>query len=234
MVILRSILRDGSAGPRERLAMYGRASLSDADLIALLLGTGASSAPVSVLAARLLDDAGGLVGLDAWSLSELERQRGIGATKACRLVAALELGTRISARPLSRAAPIASSRDVDAALRAKLRGEQREHFIAIAVDARNRPLAEIEVAVGGLTACCVSPADVFRPVMRHAAVGVLFAHNHPSGEAVPSEDDAQVTQRLVRAGQLLGIAVLDHVILGHSGYFSFLDAGLLTTAASPG
>jgi len=207
--------------------MYGRGSLSDADLIALLLGTGARSLPVSVVAARLLELTGGLEGLVGLGLPELEAELGVGATQAGRLLAAVELGTRLAARPLQRNAPITSSRDVDAALRPRLRDDAREHFFAIAVDSRNRPIAELEIAVGGLTACCVSPADVFRPVLRQAAAGVLFAHNHPSGEAQPSEEDGQVTQRLVRAGQLLGVSVLDHLVLGHSGYFSFLDAGLL-------
>ena len=219
-------------GPRERLAMHGASVLSDAELLAVLLGTGSSAAPVGVVAAQLLECAGGLHALGQWSARELERQRGVGGSKALRLMAALELGTRVALRPLSRNAALGSSRDVDAALRPRLRRDAREHFIAIPVDARNRPLAEIEVAIGGLTACCVSPADVFRPVVRQAAVGVLFAHNHPSGESVPSEEDAQVTQRLCRAGLLLGVQVLDHLILGHEGYFSFLDAGLLPVEAA--
>jgi DNA repair protein RadC len=218
-------------GPRERLAMYGATTLSDADLVAVLLGTGSTTAPVRVVSAQLLERAGGLHALGHCSAHELEGQLGVGATKALRLLAAIELGTRFASRPISRSAVLGSSRDVDAALRPRLRADDREHFIAIPVDARNRPLAEIEVAVGGLNACCVSPADVFRPVVRQAAAGVLFAHNHPSGETVPSEEDALVTQRLVRAGQLLGVQVLDHVIIGHEGYFSFLDAGLLAPDA---
>jgi DNA repair protein RadC len=219
-------------GPRERLAMHGPAALSEAELIAVLLGTGAAGHPVGVVAAQLLEQSGGLHALGSRSASELVGQLGVGSTKALRLVAAIELGMRFASQPLSRQSPLGSSRDVDAALRPLLRSDAREHFIAIPVDARNRPLAQIEVAVGGLTACCVSPADVFRPVVRQAAVAVLFAHNHPSGETVPSEEDAQVTQRLLHAGQLLGVQVLDHLIIGHEGYFSFLDAGLLATGAA--
>ena len=214
-------------GPRERLAMYGRAALSDADLIAVLLGTGSITTPVAVLATQLLEFSGGLYGLSDLSISELAQQNGIGASKASRILAALELGTRASARPLRRAEAISSSRDVDAALRPRLRRETREHFVAIVVDAKNRPIAELDIAIGGLSACCVTPADIFRPVLRHPAAGVLFAHNHPSGEAMPSEEDLLVTRRLIRAGQLLGVQVLDHLIVGHDGYFSFLDSGLL-------
>lgn len=222
------------SGPRERLAMYGPNSLSDSELIAVILGTGAAAKPVSVVAAQLLEHSGGLHALGTRSPQELAGTLGVGSTKALRLIAAIELGTRFAAQPLSREAPLGSSRDVDAALRPLLRADAREHFFAIPVDARNRPLAQIEVAVGGLSACCVSPADVFRLVVRQAAIAVLFAHNHPSGETVPSEEDVQVTERLLRAGQLLGVQVLDHLIIGHEGYFSFLDAGLLARAPGPG
>ncbi len=217
------------SGPRERLVLNGVTSLSDAELLAVLLGTGSSSEPVSVLAARLLERAGGLAGLAGLSMTQLEAQLGIGPTKACRVRAALELGRRVSSRPLSRKRPITTSRDVDAALRPRLRGLSREHFFAIALDAKNHPIAEIEVAVGGLVACCLSPADVFRPLLREAAVSVIFAHNHPSGEPAPSEEDVTLTQRLCRVGELVGVRVLDHLVLGESGYFSFLDSGMLSS-----
>jgi len=207
--------------------MHGAASLSDAELLAVLLGTGSSAESVHVLAARVLEWAGGVRALAELHATELEAQTGIGQGKAGRLLAAIELGARACSRPLHRQCAITSSRDVYTALRVRVRAEAREHFFAIALDAKNRPVAEIEVAVGGLASCCVSPSDVFRPVLRAAAVGVIFAHNHPSGEASPSEQDVDVTQRLCQAGQLLGVQVLDHLILGESGYFSFLDNGLL-------
>jgi DNA repair protein RadC len=222
-----------SPGPRERLLLHGRAALSDVELIAILLGTGTRAAPVGVVAARLLDYAGGVPGLGRLSAAELETQPGIGTTKACRLLAALELGTRAQLRPLERRRAITSSRDVAAALSPRFVAEQREHFIALALDAKNHPLAELPVAVGGIAACSVAPADVFRPVLRAAAVSVLFVHNHPSGDPAPSEADLAITQRLCRAGQLLGVQVLDHVILGRDGYFSFLDAGLMAGLNEP-
>lgn len=207
--------------------MHGPSSLSDAELVAVLLGTGSSAEPVNVLAARLLERAGGLLSLSVLHASDLSAEPGIGASKACRLLAAIELGARACSRPLQRERAIQSSRDVYTALRARVRGEAREHFFAIALDAKNRPVAQIEVAVGGLVACCLSPSDVFRPLLRAAAVGVIFAHNHPSGEASPSDEDVAITDRLCRAGELLGIQVLDHLVLGENSYFSFLDAGLL-------
>jgi DNA repair protein RadC len=152
---------------------------------------------------------------------------GVGLIKACRLRAALELGVRVAARPFDRREPVRSSMDVAAVLRPRLRDVSREHFFALTLDAKNRPVAEILVAVGGLTACAVAPADVFRLVLREPAAGVIFAHNHPSGEPTPSAEDVGMTERLRQAGALLGVKVLDHVILGHDRHFSFLDAGLL-------
>nr|MDQ3036012.1 JAB domain-containing protein [Myxococcota bacterium] len=126
---------------------------------------------------------------------------------------------------------IESSRDVDALLRVRLAGAESERFIALPTDAKNRVIAELTIARGGLSACPVAPSDVFRAILREAASAVVFAHNHPSGDASPSADDIALTDRLVRAGALLGVRVLDHVIVGREGYFSFVDAGLLRDGA---
>lgn len=214
-------------GPRERLRAVGTEGLSDAELLAVLLGTGARNEPVVVLASRVLHEVGGIAGLARTGPGLLEQVVGVGPTKASRIVAAVELGRRVLARPLPRGARVGSSRDVDAALRPRLADAEVERFIAIALDAKNRPLGELEIARGGLSACPVSPADVFRTLLREAAAGVIFVHNHPSGDPNPSPDDVALTERLQKAGALLGVQVLDHVIIGREGYFSFLDAGML-------
>jgi DNA repair protein RadC len=214
-------------GPRERLALHGRAALSDLELVSILLGTGSQALPVAQVASRLLDFAGGLHGLARLGVAELEAQTGIGMTKACRLQAALEVGVRTHCRPLDQRRPLASSQDVDAALRARFADESREYFLALALDARNHPLEQLTVGIGGSVACAITPGDVFRPLLRAAAVSVIFVHNHPSGDPAPSESDLAITERLCRAGELLGVSVLDHVILGREGYFSFADAGML-------
>jgi DNA repair protein RadC len=214
-------------GPRERLSLRGTGALSDAELIAVLLGTGCPGDPVEVVAQKLLERTGGLAGLGRSGLAELGACPGVGPIKACRLQAALELGARLCARPLHPRQAITCSSDVAHALGPRLRGAAREHFYALALDAKHRPVAEILISVGGLTACGVTPADVFRLVLREPAVAVIFVHNHPSGEPAPSPEDVSVTERLQRAGALLGVQVLDHVILGHRGHFSFLDAGLM-------
>lgn len=214
-------------GPRERLMLCGEQALSDVELIAVLLGTGTQEQPVAMVAQRLFEQIGGLRGLRHAGLAALGSCPGIGATKACRLRAAVELGVRLCTQPLERNLPIRTSQDVAAALWPRLRGVSREHFYALTVDAKNRPVAELLIAIGGLTACAVAPADVFRLVLREPAAGVIFVHNHPSGDPAPSAEDASMTERLRQAGALLGVKVLDHVILGDDRHFSFLDAGLM-------
>lgn len=220
-------------GPRERLARVGVEALSDAELVALLLGTGARGVPVEVLAASVLAERGGLGGLERAGLGVLAARVGVGEGKACRLLAAVEVGRRVGAVPLSRGARLTSSRDIDAALRPRLARAEVEHFVAIPLDAKNRPTGELRIASGGLSVCPVSPSDVFRALLRESASGVIFVHNHPSGDPAPSREDQLITERLLRAGELLGVRVLDHVILARDGYFSFLDAGLLRVSEVP-
>ncbi len=208
--------------------LVGECLLSDSELLAVLLGTGSVGEHVSVVAQKLLCELGGLPGLRRAGIGALSQRAGVGVSKACRIRAALELGLRASARPLIARDPIRSSRDVHAALGPRLATAEREHFYAIALDAKHRPLAEILLAVGGLTACGVAPADLFRAVLREPAASIVLVHNHPSGDPAPSDDDVQLTRKLVDAGKLLGLAVLDHVVIGRAGYFSFTDAGLLT------
>lgn len=214
-------------GPRERLRKVGADGLSSEELIALLLGTGTAGEPVTVLAARLLVETGGIAGLPRWGPGALARLAGIGESKAARIVAALELGLRVHDVPWTPGPRIDSSRSVDVAVRARLERAEVEHFVALALDSKNRITAELRIATGGLSACAVAPADVFRALLREAASGVVFVHNHPSGDSSPSAEDVAFTDRLVRAGALLGVRVLDHVIVAREGYFSFLDSGLL-------
>jgi DNA repair protein RadC len=213
-------------GAREKLSQRGIDALSDADLIALLLGTGLTDEPVAVLAARVLDTVGGVHGLDRAGLRQLASLRGVGASKAGRLAAALELGRRVASTPLDRGSKIASSADVHRAFGPRLAGQQHEELWAIALDTRQRVLAELQLARGGLSACPVSIGDVFRPLLREGAAALILVHNHPSGVVDPSAEDLAFTDRLAQAGELLGIFLLDHVIVGAEGYFSCLDAGL--------
>jgi DNA repair protein RadC len=219
-------------GARERLAKQGLASLGDADLLALLLGTGTRESPVSVLSEGLLVRHGGLAGLSRLGAGELAGLAGIGPTKAARLMAAMELGRRLSGAPWRPGVRVTSSADVYRAFAAHVADEPQECFWVLALDTRQRVKARTLISRGSLTACPVAPADVFRPLIREAARAAILIHNHPSGEPDPSHEDEQITQTLVQAGELLGIRVLDHIIMGRDTYFSFLDAGRLELMTS--
>ncbi len=213
-------------GPREKLASCGVDHLSDGELIAILLGTGSRNEPVPALAERLLLRAGGLRGLAQAGSAELAQVTGIGFGKAARIVAALELGRRAGALPLVRGARLSSSEDVFRAFGPLLGTLKHEELWAVALDARQRVLTRLLLARGGVSGCALSPADVFRPLLREAASAVILIHNHPSGTCDPSREDLGFTERLAQVGELLGIYLLDHVIVSREGYFSCLDSGL--------
>ena len=219
-------------GPRERLVHKGVDALSDEELLAILLGTGVAGEPVHVMAHRLLAWAGGLDGLVRVGVGALAEQPGVGIGKASRIIAAIDLGKRLATKPLVRGSRVMSSRDVAAAFHPRFGREPVEHFFAIPLDANNRVLGELLIGRGGLTHCPVAPRDVFRMLIREAAYRVFFLHNHPTGEARPSQADLDLTKRLEQAGALLGVQVVDHVILGADCYFSFRDEGLLDVAGN--
>ena len=216
-------------GARERLREVGVDRLSNVELVSLVLGTGTAREPVSVLAARLVEEARGVHGLARLGAGALATCSGIGEGKAARIVAAIELGRRAS-HPIERSVRIATSRDVVDWVGPRIAHAEVEHFLAIPLDAKQRVLAVVAIGQGTISACPVSPADAFRCALREAASAVVFAHNHPSGEAQASPEDVVLTERLVAAGTLLGVKVLDHVIVTRSGYFSFLDAGILRSS----
>ena len=213
-------------GPRERVARLGAPALSDAELLAVLLGTGRAGEDVMSLAARVLRDTGGLWALARMSVAELEGLPGVGPAKAARLAASFEAGSRGLVSPDAAAAPLSNSETVFLRYGRRLMASPVEHFFVICVDAKNRARAEREVARGGRTTCQVDPAEVFRLLIAESASGAIFVHNHPSGDPDPSPQDLQLTERLVAAGSLLDIRILDHVIVGSGRYTSLRDAGL--------
>lgn len=216
--------------PRERLQRLGPEALSPDELFSLILGTRPDRAQPTLEALRHLLEAGCL---DDTCLEELAQVPRLGMAKAARIAAAIELGRRIVAQPLPKGMPLRSSRLVAAALRPRLGKARIEHFVAIALDAKNRPFGEYQIAQGGRCGCPAEPADVFRPLLRSGALATVLVHNHPSGDPTPSPEDCELTKRLYFAGELLGIQVLDHVILGSDGHFSFLDAHLLPPESPP-
>jgi DNA repair protein RadC len=208
------------ARPRERLVAHGPRPLSDAELLAIVLGAGTPGLSATDVAHALLARGGGLGGLARSSLDELRDQLGVGVARATAVLAALELGRRSVGERPARGRRIASAADVWTHLRARLATCAVEEFWALALDVRHRVLWEACLARGSLTGVEVHPRDVFRPLIRGGAAAVIFCHNHPSGDPSPSRQDLDLTTRLRDVGDLCGIAVLDHVVVGADGYTS--------------
>lgn len=217
-------------GPRERLARFGVTTLADVELLAVLLGTGRAGENVTALAASVLRRTGGLWALARLTPTELEQIAGIGPAKAARLAAAFEAGTRALV-PREVAAPLTNSEAVFQRYGKALMSSPVERFLVVSVDGKNRPRVEREVARGGRTSCPVDPAEVFRILITDSASGAIFIHNHPSGDPDPSPQDLALTERLVAAGALLEIRVLDHIIVGSERYTSLRDAGAWPTTS---
>ena len=218
---------DASDWPQERLYRQGAEVLSDVELLALLLRTGARGERAVDAAAALLHACGGLAGLTRSVAPELVRVRGVGPAKAATLLAAFELARRIAGRRLSEGTPFRDPADVFAHFHPQLRDAAQERFAIVLLDGRHRVLREEVISLGTLTASLVHPREVFRPALRASAAGLILVHNHPSGDPTPSNEDRQVTERLAAAGELLGVRVLDHVIVAERGYCSLREEGLL-------
>jgi DNA repair protein RadC len=217
-------VREGR-GPRELLVQSGAESLSDRELLAAVLGTGCAGMPVEDLAELLLRD-GSLEALARSSPRDLRRIRGLGVARACQLLAAFEIGRRAFGRAGMVERPIRTPQDL-LPLVHHYATARKEHFLAVLLNTRHLPMGVEIVSVGSLNASIVHPREVFRPAILAAAASVILVHNHPSGDTTPSEDDLEITQRLCRVGELSGIEVLDHVILGAGNPFSFREAGLI-------
>ncbi|GEM_PF-17270 len=213
--------------PRERLARNGAESLGDAELLAILLRTGHAEQSALDLAAAIMRRFETLERLDQAPLADLETVKGIGPAKAVEIKAALELGKRLLRAPLEPGRRMTSSREVFEALRPALVGQRREQFQLLALNNKNEIIRLITVSVGNLTQSLVHPREVFREAIREAAAAVILIHNHPSGDPAPSQEDFLITDRLREAGELLGIQVLDHLVIGRDTYYSFADEGRL-------
>lgn len=212
--------------PRERLLESGVQALSSAELLALLAGSGGSESSALRLAGEVISETGGLVGLRGASMDDLLEVRGVGVAKACTIVAAVEFGKRLAAARHPHRPVVSSPADVDSLLRGRLADLDRECFVCVLLNAKNEVLGCPTISVGTLTSSLVHPREVFKPAIKASAASVILAHNHPTGKVEPSPEDRQVTRRLADAAGILGIAVLDHVIIG-DGYHSMKEHGTL-------
>lgn len=199
---------------REHLLIAGPERLSDAQLLALLLGTGTRRASVQEVAERVLGLAGSAAGLHHVRSLALE-VAGIGPAKIARLFAGLELGRRSLAQTITLG--IHSEHDVESWARGRLVELEHEEVWLLSLDARNGLKATSRVAQGGSHGCALTPQDVLRPAVRNGAAAIILVHNHPSGDPTPSREDLEMTERVAKAGELLGIPLLDHIVVARDG-----------------
>jgi DNA repair protein RadC len=209
--------------PREKLARIGVSALADHELVALVLAVGTRRAGALALATAVIAAAGGLRGLARAGAAQLSHVAGLGPARAARLLAALELGRRALLRSGDERPQFAMPGDVAGWLLPQFGARPAEQFGAVLLDTKNRLLKVAVVSSGSLDASVVLPRDVFREAAVNGAASLVLFHNHPSGDPSPSPDDVAITRRMAAAGQVMGIAVVDHVILGDARYFSFKE-----------
>ncbi len=205
--------------PRERLRQYGARQLNNSELLAILLRTGVQGENVLAMASRLLARQGGLAGLGRSSFAELCAQRGLSEAKACQILAALELGRRLVSLAPEERATIQSPQDVSNLVAAGMASLEQEHLRVLLLNTRNQVLSIQEIYIGNVNSAVVRPSEVLRPAVRENAPGIIVVHNHPSGDPAPSAEDVAITRQLAQAGQLLGIELLDHVVIGAAGRY---------------
>ncbi|MBN1374716.1 MAG: DNA repair protein RadC [Dehalococcoidia bacterium] len=217
-----------SERPRERLQRHGVEALSTAELLVLLMGRGVSGESVMITAQRLLAEFGNLPNMAAASVEELSKIRGIGIAKASQIKAAFELSRRLNDPDYNHRGPLVQSPEAAfISMQEKLKGKKKEHFYILCLDTRNHVSSKKQVSQGNLDSSIVHPREVFKDAISSLASSVIFVHNHPSGDLEPSSEDVQLTKRLVEAGELLGIPVLDHIIVSDSGYTSMKSRNLI-------
>jgi DNA repair protein RadC len=214
--------------PREKLLLKGRAALSDAELIGILLGSGTVSLSAVDLAKQILASVGhNLNQLAKLTLKDLEKFKGIGQAKAITIAAALELGRRRKEAELPQRERITSSADAYQAMRPHLLDLPHEEFWVILLNRANEVLRKQPISTGGVSGTVADPKIVFKLALEHLASGLILVHNHPSGSLQPSQADQALTRKMKEAGAVLDIPVIDHLIFTERGHFSFRDEGLV-------
>ena len=214
--------------PRERLLKLGSEALSAQEILELILGRGTKGESVIVTAQKLLSQFGNLKNLASASIEELRQIKGIGPAKAAQIRAAFELSKRLEDLP-DEAANITfkSPEDVIKTARTLLKGKKKEHFLILCLDTRNHLIKTNVVSIGSLDCSIVHPREVFKEAISSSAASVIFMHNHPSGDPTPSADDIKMTKRLIEAGEIIGIDVLDHIVICDREHLSMKSKNLI-------
>ncbi len=217
-----------SERPRERLLKLGSEALSAQEILALILGRGIKGESVMVTSQKLLSRFGNLKGIANASVEELSEVKGVGLAKAAQIKAALELSKRLEGDAGEKQKPMVKSpEDVVNIAKSQLKGKKKEHFLVLCLDTRNRVINCRPVSIGSLDTSIVHPREVFKEAVSSSAASVIFVHNHPSGDPEPSKEDVELTKRLVKAGEVIGIDVLDHIIVCDRSYLSLKAKNLL-------
>lgn len=212
--------------PRERLIRSGADTLSDAQLLAIILRTGSNGMSVIETAVELLQRFEGLRGLDEASVAELKKFKGLGIAKIAQIKASFELGRRLLTQRVNERF-FNSAQTVFNYLHPKLNGLKKERFITLLLDTKLRLIREVKVSEGTLNQSIIHPREVFREAIRESAYAIILVHNHPSGDPTPSEQDKDITKKLKKASEVLEIPILDHVIIGRGRYFSMKERGII-------
>ena len=214
--------------PREKLHRLGAAALGDNELVAIVLGSGSRECGALELANRLLERAGGLHGLTRVAVGELDLVPGVGDARAAQILAAVELGRRTLVRGAADRPRLNTPRQLASYLLPQYGAAAVEQFGIVMLDTKHRVIRIKIVSIGSLDTTVVHPREVFREATSASAAGIVLFHNHPSGDPTPSTDDLVLTTRMVNAGDIMGIEVVDHLILADQRYFSLVEAGRLS------
>lgn len=211
--------------PRERLYTRGAAELSLQELLAIVIGGGSRGSGALVLALGLLREFGDLVGMGRSGVDEMRRVPGIGFARACQLAAAFELGKRFARESRSAGTSVRAPRDIARMFMDEMKDYDREHFKAAFLNTKNQVIKVVTVSIGSLNASIVHPREILKPAIAASAASIVLVHNHPTGDPTPSREDVEFTRRFAKCGELIGIELLDHIVIGADRFQSLKEAG---------
>ncbi len=214
--------------PREKMLLKGKSALSDAELIAILIGSGSKNVTAVDLAMQILKESNDNINeLSRLTIKDLMKFKGIGEAKAITIAAALELGRRRREEEAYNKKKITSSKDAFDVFQPMLADASYEEFWILLLNKANKILSKHPISYGGITGTVVDPVKIFKIAIENNAVGIILCHNHPSGNVKPSDSDTKLTHKMRDSGKIIDVSILDHIIIGENNYFSFADEGLI-------